>query len=311
MTPSVLTEYRSETLTMNVALKPLEELVFSSKLVLLAEFHCRPDHPLFENSGPSNAHSIVFPLTSTRIRREGAVLLEIPNVVSLYNAGVNYSREAVSPEGSHCAWMTLEPEMLVEIIASIGHCIPDVEHPFPVEEVAVDAALTLRQSSLFRYARQFGDADSLAVEDESVGIVEEVVAKFRTFSRRLMRPPAGVIDRARALLAAHFAEPLSLADVARQAGVSPAYLSRAFRAATGQTMHMFREELRLRRALELLPDSRGDFTRIALDLGYSSHSHFSSRFRRHFGMTPMEFVARTPKARVPMRVHTVQPAMAV
>jgi AraC-like DNA-binding protein len=99
-----------------------------------------------------------------------------------------------------------------------------------------------------------------------------------------------IVDRAREVLAEGFASTRTLAEVAREVGVSPAYLSRAFRAATGGTLHAFREGLRLQRALDLLPTACGDFTRVALDLGYSSHSHFSSRFRRHFGMTPREFV---------------------
>jgi AraC-like DNA-binding protein len=273
---------------MNVALKPVEESVFTSRLVFLAEYHCLPDDPLFANSGPSNAHAIVFPLTSTRIIREGTAILELPTFVTLYNAGVEYSSEIVSPEGSHCAWMTIDPGVLFEVLGNVAVA----SRPFPVDQVAVDASLALRQRSLFQFARRFGDADPLTVEDESIALVEQIAARIRSTVDSPSRPPAGVIERARALLAAQFAAPLSLADVARQVGVSPAYLSRAFRAVTGQTMHAFREELRLRRSLDLLPASRGDFTRVALDLGYSSHSHFSSRFRRYFGITPLEFVAR-------------------
>jgi AraC-like DNA-binding protein len=45
-------------------------------------------------------------------------------------------------------------------------------------------------------------------------------------------------------------------------------------------------------ALEPLADGAGDLTRIALDLGFSSHSHFTAAFRRHFGLTPSAFAAR-------------------
>ena len=274
----------------DVALKPVENSIFSSCLVLLAEYHCRPDDPLFANSGPSNAHSIVFPLTSTRILKEGSVILEAPTAVTLFNAGVEYSSEVISAEGSHCAWMSLDSELLLEIVTENGDGALCRDRPFPVDQVAIEAPVFMRQKNLFRFARRFGDADPLKVEEESIAIAEEVAARIRKPSGRRVRVSEGVIERARSTLAAHFAEPLSLADVARQTGVSSAYLSRTFRSVTGQTMHAFREELRLRRALDLLPDFRGDFTRVALDLGYSSHSHFSSRFRRYFGLTPVEFV---------------------
>jgi AraC family transcriptional regulator len=42
--------------------------------------------------------------------------------------------------------------------------------------------------------------------------------------------------------------------------------------------------------LERLRDARGDLTGIALDLGYSSHSHFTFAFRRHFGYAPSAFL---------------------
>jgi AraC-like DNA-binding protein len=284
---------------MHVALKPVEELIFKSNLVLLAEYHCQPDDPLFANSGPANAHSIVFPQTSTRILREGGPTLEMPTVVTLYNVDVEYSSEMISPEGSHCSWMTLDPEVLLEIATSTGNCVVDSRRPFPVGHVSVDAALALHQRTLCRFARRFGDSDPLLIEDESIAIVERVLLGIRCNSR-LRRTSADVIDRARVQLAARFAEPLSLGELAREVGVSPAYLSRAFRAATGQTLHMFREELRLRRSLDLLPDSRRDFTRVALDLGYSSHSHFSSRFRRYFGITPIDFVTGR-RSRFPAR----------
>jgi AraC-like DNA-binding protein len=39
-------------------------------------------------------------------------------------------------------------------------------------------------------------------------------------------------------------------------------------------------------ALERLDAGERDLTRLALDLGYSSHSHFTDAFRRSFGVTP-------------------------
>jgi AraC-like DNA-binding protein len=51
-------------------------------------------------------------------------------------------------------------------------------------------------------------------------------------------------------------------------------------------VNRFIHRLRLRAALDLLPEYRRDITRLALDLGYSSHSHFTYAFRREFGFPP-------------------------
>jgi AraC-like DNA-binding protein len=260
---------------MDVVLKPVERLLFASGSVLLAEYHCAPDDALFANSGPTNAHSIVFPLTTTRIVREGITMLELPTVVTLYNKGVEYSSQAVSREGSHCQWMTLDVELL-----SL-----DEHRPFAQQLIPIDASLVLRQRRLFRFAQQF-DVDALTIEEECVDIAEQIVGRHE----RTGTSAPLIIERTREFLAARFTESLSLAGVASAVGVSAAHLSRAFRHATGNTMHQFREELRLRRALDLLPDFRGDFTRLALDLGFSSHSHFTDRFHRRFHITPAGFV---------------------
>lgn len=84
-----------------------------------------------------------------------------------------------------------------------------------------------------------------------------------------------------------------LPTIARLIGVSPFHLARAFRAATGFTLHAYRTRLRMGLALDALArDDGADFSQLALDLGYAHHSHFSSVFRRAYGMSPRVARAR-------------------
>jgi AraC family transcriptional regulator len=266
----------------DVALKPVETLVFRSSLALLAEYHCGPESPWFANSGPSNAHAIVFPHTSTRIRAGGDPFIETPMAVSFFNRGDEYSSELLSAEGSHCSWLTLDSDLLREIAG-----VRRGDRVFPLTQTQAGARITLRQRTLFAAARR-EVPDLLAIEEEAIAIAANVI-RSAWEAPRVGRTIGRVIE----MLAATFDQTLSLADVAREARVSPAYLSRAFHQTVGKTMHAFREELRLRRALDLLPQCRGDLSRLALDLGYSSHSHFSSRFRKLFHKTPREFMVST------------------
>jgi AraC-like DNA-binding protein len=64
------------------------------------------------------------------------------------------------------------------------------------------------------------------------------------------------------------------------------------------SLHAYRTELRLRHALERLLERREHITQIALDLGFSSHSHFTAAFRRAFGLTPSAFI-RQARAAIP------------
>ena len=88
------------------------------------------------------------------------------------------------------------------------------------------------------------------------------------------------------LIARRFKDNLTLSDIAREVQSSVFHLARTFKARTGFSLHTYRNQLRLRSALEQLREPGTDLTGIALDLGFSSHSHFTECFRRNFGMTP-------------------------
>jgi AraC-like DNA-binding protein len=86
---------------------------------------------------------------------------------------------------------------------------------------------------------------------------------------------------------------LTLEEIAEQIGVSPIYLTQAFKRAEGISLYRYQTRLRLSRALDRLRDVR-NITELALDLGYSSHSHFSAAFRCEFGVTPSNFRSGSP-----------------
>jgi AraC family transcriptional regulator len=83
---------------------------------------------------------------------------------------------------------------------------------------------------------------------------------------------------------------------------TPWRLCRAFRRFTGQTLTSYRHALRVQVAIERLRDRRTDLTDLALELGYSSHSHFTNVFRRHVGITPSEVRADALKKELPRPV---------
>jgi AraC family transcriptional regulator len=84
---------------------------------------------------------------------------------------------------------------------------------------------------------------------------------------------------------------ISLNELAALANLSPGHFLRAFKKATGSTPLSYRNSLRIERACDLLRHSSLSMSRIALDLGFASSSHFSDSFRRHYGMSPSMFRA--------------------
>jgi AraC family transcriptional regulator len=84
--------------------------------------------------------------------------------------------------------------------------------------------------------------------------------------------------------------PLSLADIAASAGLSPYHFTRVFRAATGVPRYRFLTRMRIDVARCRLADG-GDrsITEVASSCGFGSASQFSTAFRRETGMAPRAF----------------------
>jgi AraC family transcriptional regulator len=136
--------------------------------------------------------------------------------------------------------------------------------------------------------------DQLATEEGLVGAVSALASQHgaardvRTRSSSARR----ALMRAREFLAARYRENFSLSDVARNSHVSPFHLARMFREQYGAPLFAFRERLRMAEAMNRLNAKRSDLSALALDLGYSSHSHFTAAFTRAIGCTPSQWAAR-------------------
>ncbi|MGA2975995.1 MAG: helix-turn-helix domain-containing protein [Spirochaetia bacterium] len=83
---------------------------------------------------------------------------------------------------------------------------------------------------------------------------------------------------------------LSLQEVAREVGFSPAYVCRLFKEATGETIHRYITVYRLERAKDLLADPRQPkMTEVAARAGFADANYFARAFRRETGLSPSEY----------------------
>jgi AraC-like DNA-binding protein len=103
-----------------------------------------------------------------------------------------------------------------------------------------------------------------------------------------MHEPAALVEAAKNAIASNLDRNVTLHELCSVMHCSPWQLCRAFRRATGQTLTSYRHALRLQVALERLRLRDTDLTELALELGYSSHSHFTHVFHRHLGTTPSQ-----------------------
>lgn len=102
------------------------------------------------------------------------------------------------------------------------------------------------------------------------------------------------VNRVVAILRRNLTEPPTLEEIGREAGCSPFYLSRTFSREMGMTIPQYLRKLRMERAAELLKSGKYNVTEVALEVGYSSLSHFSQAFCQTMGCCPGLYPLKTP-----------------
>jgi AraC-like DNA-binding protein len=108
--------------------------------------------------------------------------------------------------------------------------------------------------------------------------------------------------RAKDLADGRYFEPLTVGDLAREAGLSPAHFSREFRRTFGEAPHQYLLTRRLERAAALLRNTDRSVTEICFEVGASSVGSFVTSFRRAHGLTPQAYREAFPPASRHIRV---------
>lgn len=300
--------------------------------VEIADLRCRTPTGARAWEVHSTGYHLVFPRAGVFARSSDEDFLDDrapwqtavgdPSRVLFVNPGETIRLGHPAPGGHASTIVTVSPELAAAIAASFrGMALPPrraaVVEEFPVASAGVSPAALLRLHRLRRAcagARARGGAvptDTLrGAEDESQVLVREVLRGAgcaRAAIRRGEGPARGqdALRRHRALAeaaqvriaaapgAAHRQEQLAAA-----LGVSPFHLAHVFRERTGLSVHQYLLRVRMSSAVARLSDGEVSLSKLALDLGFSSHSHFTSGFTRYFGATPTavrcEFAGRSP-----------------
>ena len=103
------------------------------------------------------------------------------------------------------------------------------------------------------------------------------------------QPLARHLLRARDLADARYTEPLTVADLAGAAGLSPAHFSREFKRAFGESPHQYLLTRRLERAAALLQVTDWSVAQICFAVGAGSVGSFTASFSRMYGRSPVAY----------------------
>jgi len=230
---------------------------------------------------------LVFPYRGVYVRRLGRdEAVAEANQALFFNAAEGY--RVSHPVAGGDASLTL-------IISE-----PDLRELAPRAFLRDGAALAFRQQrlridpraqalvALLRHSLRQNIAEPLEAESLALTLAQRALTARTTHAAGASLGRRRLADRIKLALATDLARRWTLTEIAAEVGGSPVYLTQVFKQVEGLPLYRYQLRLRLARALDLLAQY-DDLTALGLDLGFSSHSHFSAAFREAYGRSPSEF----------------------
>jgi AraC-like DNA-binding protein len=230
---------------------------------------------------------LVFPYRGVYVRHVGRhESVAEGNQVVLFNKGEDY-RISHPVEGGDACLSVGVAEHWLEELAPKEEMRGGDELAFRRQRRRIDARTQALVATL-RYSLDRHVAETLEAESLTLALIRRALGERTSHTTRGSIGRQKLVDRAKLLLSSDPARRWTLGDIGAAIGVSPVYLTQVFQQVEGMPLYRYQLRLRLARALDLLGRYE-NLTTLSMDLGFSSHSHFSSAFRQAYGRTPAEF----------------------
>jgi AraC family transcriptional regulator len=206
--------------------------------------------------------------------------------------------------GDHSTVFALSDPLLRDLLHHAPDAAAYLEAPFPLGSAPITMHWQHKHHALLR---ALAHTDALTIEEETLLLLGEILqAAYHWADQRPEKRQSPVtfhsqrelVEQAKVFIAQHWQANLRLDAIAQAVAASPYWLCRIFKKHTGSALHQYVQQLRLAHALDILlarPDE--PLTEIALKLGFYSHSHFTTMFRRAFGISPTTYRRASPQAR--------------
>jgi AraC-like DNA-binding protein len=291
-----------------INLSPVDRILRRTSLFAVGEHRCGAGHPLFESGGGPQPCPYIGFMRSTIMRTMSDARPEIhtPNVAGFHNIGSYYTRRAVDDTGDSNDWLAISPAFLADLAErQFDPGVNDGARFFRASYAPVNLGAYFALRRLTEVLDSGAEVSDLAFEEHVARLIGAVMREAnaywgtRDIRRRKPRPASerqrvAIVDAAKQLIATDYGANLSLDRLARGLHCSPGQLARIFPAQTGYTLHNYQQHIRMRAALQLLRESPFDVCNVAAQLGYASHSHFSTVFLQRFGITPSQYARSRP-----------------
>jgi len=202
-----------------------------------------------------------------------------PGALLLGNCGQNYECRHEHAEGDRCLSIHYTPEFFDQCGVPAFR-VPRIPALPELAPWAAMAQLALQAP------------EKVSFDELACGLVV-AVADLVSSSRQGDRAPGPADERristALRYIESYFSQPLSLRQLASEAGMSAFHFLRTFRLVTGLTPHQYLMRTRLREAATRLAAGRDRVLDVALESGFEDLSNFNHAFRAEFGVSPRAY----------------------
>jgi AraC family transcriptional regulator len=236
----------------------------------------------------SSTH-VVFPYRGVFVRHLGSEqAVAEANQVLFFNSGESY-RVSHPVAGGDASLDLVIDEPLLRELAPRSVLGEGAALRFRPARLRIDARAQVLMA-LLRHSLREGVADALEAESLVLTLARRSLGPRTTHRAAAGAGRQRLVDRTKLVLTSDLARRWTLSEIAAEVGGSPVYLTQVFQRVEGLPLYRYQLRLRLARALDLLAEY-DDLTALGLDLGFSSHSHFSAAFREMYGRSPSAFRA--------------------
>jgi AraC family transcriptional regulator len=263
------------------------QLLLRSQIATLRDVVCRGRCRAPSTVEQARVTSLVFPYRGIYVRHLGQdQAIGEANQVLFFNAGEEYRVSHPIQGGDANLSLVLEPQLLEELtpreLLQTGRTA-SFRQPRLRIDARAQALVALLRHSLHRKIAEPFEAESVALTLVRRALGPRTAhAPGATAGQRLL------VDRIKLVIAGDLARRWTLGEIAAEVRGSPVYLTQVFQQVEGMPLYRYQLRLRLARALDLLAHC-DDLTALSLELGFSSHSHFTAAFREAYGCPPSEF----------------------
>jgi AraC-like DNA-binding protein len=231
---------------------------------------------------------LVFPYRGVFVRHLGQhQAVAEANQVLFFNADESYRVSHPVPGGDSSLSLVITEPLLRELAPPATLRSGSAALEFRQQRLRIDAR-TQALVALLRHSLRRNIAEPLEAESLTLTLVQRALGPRTTHRAGASVGMQRLVDRVKLVLSTDLARRWTLAEIAAEVRGSPVYLTQVFQQVEGLPLYRYQLRLRLARALDLL-GQYDDLTALSLELGFSSHSHFSAAFREAYGRTPSEF----------------------